>query len=168
MTVQRARSLITGSAPVLDGLCRVAADLTLSDAAGISFLTEKEQIFYGREGICVTSVRRCFPFSVLEKPISAISDVRPMVEGKSCDLVHGAVDRFVGMLVTPLQFDGVAIGVFACYSRRVRDDFTDTAKARLLDLRAAAEAYISYETSLTKIVRTSMAAIERGRAIEEG
>lgn len=145
--VRRMQGSVIADDPMLDGMCEVIAFRLGADAAVVTLLLEREQVFIGSHGL------RSSPGSMPRQHSGAMlsmayfeelrMDENPVMSRNP--MVHGPHDHFRSVVTAPVSLDGAVVGALNVLTRHHRAaPYGPTELAELFRARAGIEAHLAF------------------------
>lgn len=132
--VRRMQAGVVANDPMLNGMCEAVAWRMKADAAVVTLLLERDQVFIGRHGL------RSSPGKMPRQHSDAMLGLRYFEELRMDEnpvmarnpMVHGPHDAFRSVVTAPLFMDGVVIGALNVLTRTHRTAPHDEAALAIL------------------------------------
>lgn len=164
--LQKLRDLVPQDQPRLNGICRVAALITQSEAAGLAFLSDRFLYFSGRFGHLPERDVRGFSVEDVYNKLVFIPDARLMPGHARMNCLNGKFAAYGSMIGIAVHYEGHPVAMLCCFAKDPRDGHSPDVKACLYELAYLAEAYLAQEASLSYLARTAASAMERLRGTD--
>ena len=164
--LQKLRDLVPQDQPRLNGICRVAALISRSEAAGLAFLSDRFLYFSGRFGHLPERDVRGFSVEDIYNKLIFIPESRQMPGHTRMNCFNGKFAAYSSMIGIAVHYEAQPVAMLCCFAQDPRDSHSPDVKACLYELAYLAEAHLAQEASLSYLARTAALAMERQRGTE--
>lgn len=145
--VRRMQAGVIADDPILNGMCEIAVNRLGADAAVVTLLLERDQVFIGQHGLRSSpgAMPRQHPDAMLA--MAYFEELR-MDENPAMarnPMVHGPHDAFRSVVTAPVMVDGAVVGALNVLTRHHRPTpYDDSAIAELFRMRAAIQTHLAF------------------------
>lgn len=145
--VRRMQAGMIADDPILNGMCEVTVSRLKADAAVVTLLLEKEQVFIGQFGLRSSppGMPRQHSDSMLTMAYFEelrMDENRDMVRNP---FVHGPYDAFRSVITAPVIIEGAVVGALNVLTRHHRPaPYDDAALAELFAMRSAIQSHLAF------------------------